>query len=431
MSVQFVVGRAGSGKTWRCLEAIRTRLREGPCDGPVLLLLVPEQASFQMERALIETPGLAGYTRCQVVSFQRLAFRIFAETGADPRRGDQTIGTLGRLMTLRRLIRRERPGLRLLDRVADKPGLVKQLARTLDELMREQVDPQALAELSEQAEGDDPLAAARLADITRLYQAYLDYLIEDRLDPAQYLALAAEKLKSCRWIQGAEVWADGFAGFTAQEHALLVELARHTSSMEIALLTDPDTQATDSEASPSPYLSLFARTERTLIRLSREFKAAGCTVDPPIRLTKGDVSRFAHPELSTIESRLFATDAPAATQPPDANVVAVHEVPDRRAEVDAAIAEIRRLTIESDNPLRYRDVAIIVRDLAAYHDLLAAAMRSHGIPFFIDRRAPTTHHPLIEFVRALLVIGTNALPLDADRLTLKTGLLGLDTSSCY
>jgi ATP-dependent helicase/nuclease subunit B len=84
------------------------------------------------------------------------------------------------------------------------------------------------------------------------------------------------------------------------------------------------------------------------------------------------------------------------------NVIRVLELPDRRSEVEAAVAEIQRLTREATPPMRYRDIAIIVRDLTPYHDLLAAAMRASFIPFFIDRRQPTTHHPLIELVRALL-----------------------------
>ncbi len=86
MTVRFVVGRAGAGKTWRCLEAVRATLRENAADGERLLLIVPEQASFQMERALIETPDISGFTRCEVLSFQRLAYRVFSTAGADPRR---------------------------------------------------------------------------------------------------------------------------------------------------------------------------------------------------------------------------------------------------------------------------------------------------------------------------------------------------------
>lgn len=424
MSVRFIVGRAGSGKTWRCLEAIRARLRDHPGDdGPRLLLLVPEQASFQMERALIETPDVAAFTRCEVLSFARLAFRIFASTGADPRRADQTIGPLGRLMAVRRLIRREKSALRLLGRVADKPGLVKQVAATLDELMREDVEPASLAEMADRIDADNPLAAARLADITRLYQAYLDYLIDDRLDPAQYLHLAADRIAQCDWLAGAEVRVDGFAGFTQQEYTLLARLARHAADMEITLLVDPEASAIEATELPRTSYSLFARTERTLVRLRREFQAAGVAVDAPVRLT-GDASpRFAAPALARLEHHLFRSAAPHDATPTSPDTIRLVELPDRRSEVQAAVAEIRRLTREATPPMRCRDIAVIVRDLEPYHDLLSAAMRACGIPFFIDRRQPTTHHPLIELVRGLLAMATDDCRTDAVRMTLKTGLL--------
>ncbi len=443
MSVRFVVGRAGSGKTWRCLESIRARLRENPAEGNKLLLLVPEQASFQMERALIETPDIPGFTRCEVLSFQRLAYRIFSETGSgsrkqglsEPRpsgsgplphgRGsentDQTIGSLGRLMVIRRLIRREKSALRLLERVADKPGLVKQVAGTIEELMRERVDPAKLADLAERQRQSNPLASARIADITRLYLAYLDYLIDDRLDPAQYLNLAAERLSGCLWLRGAEVWVDGFAGFTTQEYELLTRLAGYARSINITLLLDPGASAIDRQNNPLQSYSLFARTERTLVRLRNDLHAAGIEFAEPVRLPE---SRFKAPDLIRLETHLFSGISGNREQE-GVSSVSIHELPDRRAEVDAAIAEIKRLTREGSPPMRYRDIAIIVRDLAPYHDLISAAMRAHGIPCFIDRRQPTTHHPLIELVRSLLLIATDDCRLDSVRLTLKTGLLPL------
>ncbi|NLX23311.1 MAG: hypothetical protein GXY55_16795 [Phycisphaerae bacterium] len=422
MAVRFVVGRAGAGKTWHCLEAIRAGLRRDAARGPRLLLLVPEQGSFQMERALIETPDLPAYTRCEVLSFQRLAYRIFAETGADPRRGDQTIGGLGRMMVVRRLIGQERGGLSILGPVADKPGLVGQVVRAVDELMRENVEPAVLEELAARTQVDNPLGGARLSDLTRLYRAYLDYLSEDRLDPAQYLRLAAERLTHCRWIDGAEVYVDGFAGFTRQESALLVELARRAERVEIALLMDPAAAAVTSDTLPSLSFSLFARTERTLVQLRKDLRAAGVTEDEPLRLGDQVPRRFRGPGLAELERHVFAERAPKvdAISSPSVRVL---ELPDRRAEVDAAVTEILRLTREADPPMRYRDIAVIVRDLEAYHDLLSAAMRAHHIPCFIDRRQPTTHHPLIELVRSLLAVAQDDCRLDAVRLMLKTGLL--------
>lgn len=112
----------------------------------------------------------------------------------------------------------------------------------------------------------------------------------------------------------------------------------------------------------------------------------------------------------------FGVDAP-----PEA--VTVLELPDRRCEVDAAVAEIERLRREARPPMRYRDIAIIVRDLGPYHDLLSAALRAHDIPCFIDRRQPTTQHPLIELVRGLLAVAGDDCQLTSVRLLLKTGLL--------
>ena len=80
MAVRFILGRSGSGKTHYCLEAIRAELKRSPQGAP-LLYLVPEQATFQMEQALLRDRELAGYHRARVMSFQRWARRVLWETG--------------------------------------------------------------------------------------------------------------------------------------------------------------------------------------------------------------------------------------------------------------------------------------------------------------------------------------------------------------
>ena len=71
-----VLGRAGSGKTTFVLERLLQAAKKGR-----VLLLVPEQFSFESERTLLETlgPRLAG--RIRVLSFPRLAETVFREVG--------------------------------------------------------------------------------------------------------------------------------------------------------------------------------------------------------------------------------------------------------------------------------------------------------------------------------------------------------------
>src|ERR1044072_398220 len=103
MQATFLLGPAGSGKTRRCLAEIRAQLLGSPA-APPLVLLAPKQATFQLERQLLDnaqwpdSPPLHGYTRLQILSFERLAefiLDVFASTR--PRLLDED----GRVMVLR------------------------------------------------------------------------------------------------------------------------------------------------------------------------------------------------------------------------------------------------------------------------------------------------------------------------------------------
>ena len=72
MQARFLLGPAGAGKTFRCLEEIRQALLTEP-QGPPLILLAPKQATFQLERQLLADSALPGYTRLHILSFERLA----------------------------------------------------------------------------------------------------------------------------------------------------------------------------------------------------------------------------------------------------------------------------------------------------------------------------------------------------------------------
>jgi ATP-dependent helicase/nuclease subunit B len=72
MAVQFILGRSGTGKTSYCVRAIVDALLE-PSEQP-LLFLVPEQATYQAERAILADKRISGYHRLHILSFDRLQF---------------------------------------------------------------------------------------------------------------------------------------------------------------------------------------------------------------------------------------------------------------------------------------------------------------------------------------------------------------------
>ncbi|WP_264844519.1 helicase-exonuclease AddAB subunit AddB [Caldinitratiruptor microaerophilus] len=399
MALRFVVGRAGTGKTRLFLDAIEAELKRAP-DGPPLILLVPEQATFQMEQALLAR--VPGFVRAHVLSFRRLAWRVLTEVGGAAR---PAIGELGRRMVLRALLARRAGELRLFRRVAGRPGFPGRLARSLSEMHAYGVTPDRLEAarraLEEAGAGDSPLAA-KLHDLALLFADFRAYLAGRFTDPDDSLTLLARQLPSSSLVRGAEVRVDGFQGFTPQEFAVLEALLPVARRVEVALTLDGRLlDRLDAGVEPAPE-DVFHPTAATYVRLRRIARQQGVRVEPPRVLDGGDPPvRFrAAPALAHLERAYFDPGAVPLSGP--APEVALVTARNRRAEVEAAAREILRLVREEG--YRFRDIAVIVRDLGEYHDLVAAVFASQGIPHFVDRRRPVLHHPLVELVRSALEV---------------------------
>lgn len=418
MGVRFIIGRAGTGKTRTCLVALRAAASASPVEGPRLVLLVPEQSGLQMERQVVlGVEGQAAH-RVEVLSFRRLANRILTETGGT---GLQAISPQARTMLLRWLMVRRAPQLRYYRRCVQQTGFLEELGRTIVECLDAAISPEDLPDCTGEAL-DDPVRAAKFHDLRLLYRDYLDALSPNRLDPSQFLDVARGRLDGCDWLQGALVWVDGFAGFTRQEQNMLAALGVRAADMWITVLTDPvldDFHAHAVRVGGNP----FARTRRMMAELVATFAELGTGTDPPIVLRHPPRRFEGAPALARLERHLFAAP-PSDARPVEG--VRVVECPNRRAEVALAVACIHESVRRRTDPLRYRDIGVIVRDLKPYHELISAALTAHGVPFFIDRRRTVSHHPLVELVRGLVALTATDFSIDAVRTLLKSGLLPMD-----
>ncbi len=413
MAVRFVIGRAGSGKTVHCLDAVREALRASPLDGPRLILLVPEQISLQMERSLLSDLTAAAAHRAEVLSFRRLSHRVLSTCGDG---GRVAVSDAARSMMLRLILARRHGELRYYRRAERFAGFIDRLGASITELVAECVGPDDLPDADDT---DDPARNLKLHDLKLIYRAYLEALGETKLDPSQRLDIARERLSQCPWAHGAHVWADGFAGFSAQERLLLCEMARLSAQMEVSVLADP---ADLDGGKTSGAWDLFAKTRRTMAELAGAMSERGVVVEEPIVLC-GPPKRFVSaPSLARLESHLFDKQP---TEPVAANSVRVVNLTDRRTEVEFAVSQIVAMVQRDTSRLRYRDIAVIVRDLSPYHTLLSAALNARGIPYFIDRRRPIAHHPLVELLRGLGELALDDYSVEAVRMLLKTGLVGL------
>ncbi len=389
MGLRFILGRAGAGKTAYCLQEVRNELRERPL-GPGIILLVPEQSTFQMEQRLTGTGGIEGSFRAQVYSFRRLAWRVFQETGGArlPFLGDN-----GKRMLVCRLLEENRHQLKAFARVARQPGFYDRLLQAISELKNYRVGPEVLEEALALWQ-EESAARDKLEDIVLIYRGFEEAIKGKFLDPDDYLRLCAERLGESPTCVESEVWVDGFKGFTPQEYGVLESLLRAAERVNVLLCLDPEVLGRN--LGPE---EVFFCTYDTYNRLLETSRRAGVDVEPPVILGGKGIPRFGrNRDLSHLEREW--PNWPGAVYSEEANSIKLVAAQDRRAEVEAVAREILRLC--RDEGYRFREIAVLVRDLSLYRDAISRVFRVYRIPCFIDARRPVTGHPLTELVRSAL-----------------------------
>lgn len=77
MGLRLIYGRAGSGKSKYCFDKIKENINS---NHPIYVI-TPEQFSFTAEQKLLKALNKKSVINAEVITFMRMADRIFTEVG--------------------------------------------------------------------------------------------------------------------------------------------------------------------------------------------------------------------------------------------------------------------------------------------------------------------------------------------------------------
>ncbi len=419
MSVQFILGRSGTGKTFHCISAIADILAAETDHAPIVLL-VPEQATYQAERAILADPRIAGYTNLHILSFERLQYMLIGRNYAK-----SDLSRIGQEMIVRKILCSIADKLDVFHNTASTPGLAEKLTSTIIELHRcakTPVDLQSLA-ADLQTDSANSLTARKFADIATIYESYIQFIkdTDKFINHDIQLTYATDHVDTEPFMQNATLYVDGFANFTAQQRDMLRELIKKSRDSYIALCLDhtnidfanPSCESVD----PS---SMFSVTEKTYAELTDLINKLKLSISDPLLLT--EPRRFASAlPLARIEAGLFASRSfsPISSQ----QTVRILTPTNGRAEIDFVAREI--IALVRQNNYRFRDIAVVAPDVTTYQHYIEAVFNDYGIEFFLDRPKPISNHPVIELITSALNIVLNGFTSSDVFAFLKTGLTNL------
>lgn len=411
--LKLIVGGAGSGKTV-CARELVCRYTE---EGKKPLLIVPEQFSFETERAMLGLLGAQRARDAEVLSFSRLAEQLARQYGGcagvsidDCGRAAAMAVTLSRLRGGLRLYRDERSA-SYIDHLLDAVKEFKVCGITAPELER-------AASLLEGTQSDEKAASLgdKLHDLALIYADYQQVVAKAYTDKMDDLDRLAEQLSEYRCLNGRVVVMDSFRGFTGQELKVVKRIIEQAAECVITLCYD------DADGAGDEY-GLFSATRTTMLQLLAAAKEAGVGAETE-RLT--DRPRFRTEPLRAIERGVMRAGKRVPFERFEDGVrleedcVTVYRAEDRYDEAEFCAREARRLLREEGYSCS--DITLIARSADSYSHLVADAMRLQGIPCFADERIDAAESALMQFVLAALEL-SGAWQTETILRCLKTGMI--------
>lgn len=400
MSLRFILGRSKSGKTTFCLDEIKNKQHIGGR----YIYIVPEQYSLQAEKEIVAKTG--GIVSAVVLSFRRLAENIFTETGGI---SGKNLNDTGKLMILRSILFRNESKLKYFGVVCKKQGFIDNLSQEISNFYASGITPEDLFGYKEQFD-ENSVMALKLEDTAFIYSQYCNFIKDRYVNSDDILKIATDKMVDAEYIKDAEVWFDGFYGFTFQEYEVIKRLLIACKRVSIILTIEPK----DAECKNLTIENSFYEPWDTIQRLKKICTENGISIENTVSFTE---NYHKTASMKRLEKEYFNWNRNIEA---DSRGIKLMTAETPYDEINMCAAEIIRLV--RDEGLRYRDIAITTRSLSDYQEQIKLAFSHYSIPYFMDTKRVVVGHPCVEIASSIVGMAEDDLSYESVFRCLKTEL---------
>ncbi len=443
--LRFVIGAAGSGKTYKCLDEILSTSLESRVvsNAPGLrvsemqkILLVPDQSTAQYERELLRRSKCGTLTGVNVTGFSRLPF--FLQTIGTPRASSSS--RCEQRIVLYKAVKEVAEHAPTILRNIDKTGTLDQILDFFDELRTSGISPLDFSSAVDTPE--KPWLQIRASELSYVLTEYELQLKKHSLTDA--LGASAEYANSLSAMEHSEnikIWIDGFSHFSKIELSILRELMRICETITFSILVTSElldgTRGTPEELICKTILGRPLETYIEIDRLGNELKLKREYIDldkasfprrwlPKSQLCVAEELLRSDIDYSSITfNRKAEFEIASSLESTDECAIQIVEVPTRIHEIRFVARNIRKLISKG---YRFKDIAVLSRSLDNYSELIKTQFSRYSLPNFIDMPEVISSHPVVKLVRLLITYPVEPSLGDFFEIA-RNPLIGLDRAS--
>lgn len=357
--LKFIFGLPASGKTTEILNIVKKEYE----NGKQIVLIVPEQFSFQTERAILKLLGDNNASNVEVLSFTRLYDKISDTVGG---KCGKILSDSDKIILMNRTLSALQSELKVWGKYAHSFNFSKTVLDTIGEF---KVNAVTMNEIRDAADKTDRITLKnKLYDLALIYEGFDAELGEKFIDPVDTLTKVYRDLETVKYFENKTVFFDSFKAFTGQQFKIIDRIFNQANDLYFAINNDTENNRE---------FDVYSNLRQNILKIEAIAKKNKVEICEPIILNK---SKYNNELLSNLE-RLMAGNNVTA----DLNeCVTVCKCETTFDEAEFAARNIRRLIREKG--YRFKDFVIIARDTDRYQTAIEYVCRKNGISCFFDKR---------------------------------------------
>ncbi len=373
--LKFIYGLPSSGKTTTVLNLIKEKTNLSK----KVVLIVPEQFSFQTERSILKLLGDSDAHKVEVLSFTRLYDEISNSSGGIC---GKLLSDSDKIILMNRTLSSLQGELTIWGKYAHSLNFSKTILDIIGEFKVNAVSVQEIRKAADMA--NKKSLKNKLYDIALIYENFDALLGEKFIDPVDKLTKVYRDLENNEYFKDKTVFFDAFKAFTGQQFKIIDRIMKQTDDIYVAINNDVLNEQE---------FDVFSNLRKNIQRLKDLAKNNRLTVDEPCVLSK---SNYINQKLCYLE-RLMAGQKEKCDLSDTITICKSDTIFD---EAEFVARNIRRLVRE--NGYRFKDFVIIARDTDRYQQAVEYALKKNDIACFFDKRVGLNSLPFTFSVDAAI-----------------------------
>lgn len=406
MSLRLIYGKSGSGKSEYCFKEIAKNINKEK-----IYLIVPNQMALMAEKKLMEITNNVSLINTEVITFNRMAFRVRNEIGGAKK---TNLSKSGKAMLLYDILCKQKESLNFLGKSAENVDII---GNSITEFKKHRID---INELKEECNNTkDMYLKLKLSDMIKMYEEFESCIQNKFLDENDVLDILNNQIVESSQFKDAVIYIDEFVGFTTQEYQIIAKLMQIAKQVNVTICTDNLIQNEELDK------DIFYASKNTGIKLINIAKEYGIEIEDDVKLTK--LYRFKNNELKHLEENFYSIPYKKYEEEP--KNIKMFLANNEYSEIEHIASQIVKLV--RNEGYRYKEISVITKNLSIYSSLIKVIFSNYNIPVFIDEKKELSENIIVKFLISVLEICNKNWSYESVFNYLKTGFVNIEREEIF